>query len=55
MYKAKGRRAKDEVDFQACLPVLDQAAKVWLRKSLYVLHPEGHPWLDLLTHVTQTI
>jgi hypothetical protein len=49
MYKAKGLRPKDELDFQACLPKLSNEAKLWLKDSLLLLYPEGHPWLKSLT------
>jgi hypothetical protein len=48
MYKAKGNRPKDQLDFQACLPLLTADAKAWLKQSLYYEHPNGHPWLSAL-------
>ncbi len=45
MFKAKGRRPRDEQDFQAALPLMSSAAKIWLRDSLRLLYPDGHPWL----------
>jgi hypothetical protein len=48
LYKAKGRRPKDELDFQACLPLLNPAAKCWLEENLRLLYPDGHPWLNVL-------
>ncbi|HEU5101870.1 MAG TPA: hypothetical protein VFU22_22770 [Roseiflexaceae bacterium] len=48
LYKAKGNRAKDQLDFQACLPLLRRDARVWLRQALQLAHPEGHAWLALL-------
>ena len=47
-YKAKGQRAKDEVDFDACLPHLSTEAKTWLRDSLERQYPAGHDWLEAL-------
>lgn len=47
LHKAPGLRAKDQADFQACLPVLDPAARGWLRTALELAHP-GHPWLNEL-------
>jgi hypothetical protein len=44
-YKARNIRPKDELDFQACLPLLDSTARMWLREQLHLLHPAGHPWL----------
>ncbi len=46
LYKAKHCRPKDELDFQACLPLLSTEAKRWLKASLHRLHPEGHAWSD---------
>lgn len=48
LYKAKNRRPKDELDFQACLPLLSIEAKQWLKQSLVILYPEGHAWLSFL-------
>ena len=48
LYKAKGRRPKDEADFRSALPALDQERRQWLRDTLATTHP-GHPWLDTLT------
>ena len=47
LHKAPRRRAKDDADFDACLPLLDEAAHNWLREALRTAHP-GHPWLDRL-------
>jgi hypothetical protein len=49
LYKAKGRRPKDELDFEACLPLLSARARQWLIENLRLAHPEGHPWSDQLT------
>jgi hypothetical protein len=49
MYKAKRRRPKDELDFQACLPRLSAEARKRLSESLLLLYPEGHPWLESLS------
>ena len=49
LYKAKGRRPKDEIDFHACLPLLTASARQWLRDNLRLAHPEGHAWIDLLS------
>lgn len=54
LYKAKGNRAKDQLDFQACLPQLTRDARAWLRQALQLAHPEGHPWLALLAYHTTT-
>ena len=47
LYKARLRRAKDEPDFDAALPVLDARARTWLRGALETVVP-GHPWRDRL-------
>ncbi|MEV6865530.1 amino acid transporter [Streptosporangium subroseum] len=47
LYKAKGRRAKDEVDFAEVLPVLTGAQRRWLEEALAIEHGT-HPWRDLL-------
>ncbi len=49
LYKARNPRPKDELDFQACLPLLSPEAKRWLNEHLRLLHPEGHKWLVFLT------
>lgn len=49
LYKARGRRPKDEFDFQACLPHLDAEAKHWLTCQLQLLYPDGHAWLAALS------
>ncbi len=48
LYKAKGRRPKDEADFARTLPLLNQERRQWLRSALTTTHPH-HPWLDSLT------
>jgi hypothetical protein len=48
LYKAKGNRAKDRQDFQACVPLLSAEARAWLMDALRLAHPEGHAWLDAL-------
>ncbi len=47
LYKAKGRRPKDEADFMTVLPHLDQQSRTWLVQALTIVHP-GHPWLTHL-------
>jgi hypothetical protein len=44
LHKARGVRAKDQADFEACAPLLEPAARSWLRAGLELAHP-GHPWL----------
>lgn len=48
LYKAKGRRPKDELDFQAALPLMSAEAKSWLKESILIAHSDNHPWLDAL-------
>ena len=47
LYKAKRAEAKDQSDFAACAPLLDDADRAWLIGTLDRLHP-GHPWLAAL-------
>jgi hypothetical protein len=47
LHKATGLRAQDQEDFDACRPLLDDAAVDWLAHSLRTAHP-GHPWLERL-------
>jgi hypothetical protein len=47
LYKAKAVRAKDEADFAACAPLIDEEARRWLRQALQRAHP-GHRWLAAL-------
>ena len=47
LFKAKAVRAKDDQDFDLCAPLLDPAARVWLRDALGTAHP-GHAWLGRL-------
>jgi hypothetical protein len=49
LYKAKNRLPKDEIDFEACLPLLSADAKRWLKASLHRLYPEGHAWIAALS------
>lgn len=44
LYKAKHSREKDEADFEAVLPWLDQQARGRLAEWLELVHPE-HAWL----------
>lgn len=46
-YKAKATQDKDEIDFEAALPLLDADQRTWLRKALEVCAP-GHPWRERL-------
>ena len=48
LYKSRGLRPKDRLDFDACLPYLSAEAKDWLIENLQHLHPQGHEWLTAL-------
>jgi hypothetical protein len=48
LFKAKAVRAKDEEDFQAALPWLEDEAREWLRAALERTHPD-HVWRPALT------
>ncbi|GAB2955991.1 nucleotidyltransferase domain-containing protein [Nonomuraea fastidiosa] len=50
LYKAKGTRRKDEVDFEAILPRLTQGQRCWLEAALEVGH-DAHPWRERLRHM----
>ena len=47
LFKAKRARAKDEADFDAVLPRLDDARRARLRAALERVHPQ-HAWLGRL-------
>lgn len=42
--KAKRVEPKDEADFAVALPLLDTAAREWLRDALMTVYPD-HPWV----------
>ncbi|WP_425837254.1 nucleotidyltransferase domain-containing protein [Streptomyces fractus] len=47
-YKAKGLRPKDQVDFDAALPILAQEQRSWLADALAATYGRGHPWAERL-------
>lgn len=47
LHKAPGLRPQDQRDFDACLPLLSEAAVGWLRSALERAHP-GHSWIHAL-------
>ena len=47
LYKAKQLRPRDQADFDAVAPLLDPAARRWLRAALALAHP-SHSWLGSL-------
>ncbi|MET7643475.1 amino acid transporter [Streptomyces sp. NPDC005426] len=44
LYKARSRRPKDERDFEAVLPVLDDDRRSWLTETITLAEGAGHPW-----------
>ncbi|MFF5105599.1 nucleotidyltransferase domain-containing protein [Streptomyces sp. NPDC000134] len=52
-YKTKATRAKDETDFEAVLPLLDESQRVWLADSIAVTAPD-HPWRKRLLSADRT-
>ncbi|XHC26713.1 MAG: nucleotidyltransferase domain-containing protein [Phycisphaerales bacterium] len=49
LYKARAETLeKDQLDFDAVLPLLDERARRWLRDCLRVQFPGGHGWLSAL-------
>ena len=44
LFKARRHRRKDDIDFQATAPLLNQRQRRWLSKMLALIHP-GHPWI----------
>jgi hypothetical protein len=47
LYKAKGLRAKDQLDFAATVAHLDDQQRAWMRGMLRRTLP-GHPWIEQL-------
>lgn len=47
LFKAKYRRAKDEVGVTNALPKLQQSERAWLKQCLGICHP-GHEWAGML-------
>lgn len=48
LFKAKAPRPKDEADFEAALPLLDDAQRQWLREALTLTEPPSE-WTARLT------
>lgn len=44
LYKAKGLRPKDELDFTAALPFLGVGERAWLRNAITMTYGDDHPW-----------
>jgi len=53
LYKAKGRRPKDEQDFESAWPLLTPAALRWLVSRLEMSEP-GHPWVARVSTTRST-
>jgi hypothetical protein len=49
LFKAKSTRGKDNVDFCAALPAMDEVRRKWLRRSLEMMYIT-HPWLERLAN-----
>jgi hypothetical protein len=49
LYKSKGLRDKDELDFTESLPRLGPEQRDTLASWLRVVYPQGHPWQPRLT------
>jgi hypothetical protein len=47
LFKSRQTRPKDEKDFAAVLPLLDEERRAWLADTLALVDPE-HRWLDAL-------
>ena len=47
LFKAKAARPKDDDDFAAALPLLDEERRRWLADALGLVHA-GHRWLAAL-------
>lgn len=47
LYKSRGGREKDEVDFTRILPLLTDEERAWLQRALETVAP-GHPWATRL-------
>lgn len=48
LFKAKAPRPKDDTDFTAVRPLLDEESRAWLADALALVHP-GHRWLRQLS------
>jgi hypothetical protein len=49
LYKARPETPDiDEADFQVALPLMEEAACVWLLECLEKLYPDGHAWIEQL-------
>ncbi|MEU3224272.1 amino acid transporter [Streptomyces sp. NPDC006976] len=44
LYKSRALRTKDEQDFEAALPVLDDDGRAWLAETITLAQGADHPW-----------
>jgi hypothetical protein len=47
LFKAKALRDKDDRDFAACVPLMRDEDRLWLKQALNHTHPD-HPWISRL-------
>lgn len=47
LLKAKHVRPQDDLDFERCVPALEDSGRAWLARALMTAHP-GHRWLERL-------
>lgn len=45
LYKSNTIRPKDQLDFEAIMPLLSKKAKLWLREALMICYDNKHLWL----------
>ena len=45
LYKSKLLRDKDQADFEAALPALNESQKKWLREALITVYQGQHEWI----------
>lgn len=48
LYKSRALREKDQVDFEAAVPLLSQTQRGWLQGTLTLTEP-AHPWIERLS------
>jgi hypothetical protein len=54
LYKANGRRPKDEIDFDVTLPMLTESQRQWLSDALRLAYGPDHPWSTRMHHARQS-
>ena len=50
LFKSKGPRPRDEVDFEAALPLLHDVQRRWLLGAISLTDPDN-PWIVRLTEI----